>query len=205
MADADDVAACRRRGASRRRRSRPSISCAVRATMKSAVAVLLELRALMGVLGVLDGEVVQLELALHPQQQLAARLQQADPRRRGRRGRPRRRRRRSGMSRSAPAVAVDAGGDDARFEVGGFRRRWLSSILRSPPGARRARLARRPCRREGSSHRPPRPQEPGDQQRPARPPPAQPATRCAPTAQIVSRAALPVHPIFAFPCAGPHC
>ena len=43
------------------------------------VAVLLELRPGVRVLGVLDREVVQPELALHPEQQLAARLEQADP------------------------------------------------------------------------------------------------------------------------------
>ena len=43
------------------------------------VAVLLELRPGVRVLGVLDRQVVQPELALHPEQKLAARLEQADP------------------------------------------------------------------------------------------------------------------------------
>ena len=43
------------------------------------VAILLELRPLVRMLGVLDGEVVQVELALHPAQEIAARLPQADP------------------------------------------------------------------------------------------------------------------------------
>ena len=55
------------------------------------VAVLLELRALVGVLGVLDGEVVQVEFALHPQQQLAARAPAGRSRRRGPPWPPRRR------------------------------------------------------------------------------------------------------------------
>ena len=43
------------------------------------VAILLELRPLVGMLGILDGEVMQAELLLHPVQQLAVRLEQADP------------------------------------------------------------------------------------------------------------------------------
>ena len=43
------------------------------------VVVLLELRPLVGVVRVLDGEVVQVELALHLAQQLLGRLVQADP------------------------------------------------------------------------------------------------------------------------------
>ena len=43
------------------------------------IAILFELRPLVRMLGVLDGEVVQAELALHPVQEIAARLPQADP------------------------------------------------------------------------------------------------------------------------------
>ena len=43
------------------------------------LAVLLELGVLVGLAGVLDGERMQIELRLHPRQQLEARLVQADP------------------------------------------------------------------------------------------------------------------------------
>ena len=43
------------------------------------VAILLELGPRVRVLGVVDGKVVQVELALHSQQQLAVGLQEADP------------------------------------------------------------------------------------------------------------------------------
>ncbi len=46
---------------------------------EQAVAVLLDLRPLMGVARVLDGEIVQAELALNPPQELVGRLVQADP------------------------------------------------------------------------------------------------------------------------------
>jgi hypothetical protein len=46
---------------------------------EQAVAVLLDLRPLMGVARILDGEVVQAELALNPPQELVGRLVQADP------------------------------------------------------------------------------------------------------------------------------
>ena len=43
------------------------------------IAILLELRALVRVLGVLDGKLVQVELPLDPLEQLAAGLEKADP------------------------------------------------------------------------------------------------------------------------------
>ena len=80
------------------------------------VAILLELRALVGVLGVLDGEVVQAELALHPLQQFAARLEQADPDDVAVLAGPVRRLL-DGDVGDALAGAIDAGGDDARLRA----------------------------------------------------------------------------------------
>ena len=65
------------------------------------VAVLLELRPLMRVLGILDRQIVQVELPLDPQQQLAVGLEQADPDDMAVLARPRRRLPRSGCRRRA--------------------------------------------------------------------------------------------------------
>jgi hypothetical protein len=46
---------------------------------EDGVAVLLELRALVGAVRVLDGEIVEAELLLHLAEQLLARLVQTDP------------------------------------------------------------------------------------------------------------------------------
>ena len=95
---------------------------------EEGVAVLLELRPLVGVLGVVDREVVQLELALDPGQQLAGRLEQADP---------------DHVAVLAPPVGglldgdvgdavageVDAGGDDAG--LGGVGAGKVSRIVHS--------------------------------------------------------------------------
>ena len=43
------------------------------------VAILLDLRTLMRLAGILDGQLMQAELRLDPRQQLVARLEQADP------------------------------------------------------------------------------------------------------------------------------
>ena len=114
---------------------RPSTSCAVRATMNSAVAVLLDLRPLMGVARVLDGEIVQAELALHPPQELVGRLVAGRSRRRGRASLPTRRRPRSGCRRPA-----------GRRHRRRTRRRRAGLRAAPRPGAPRRRLRRRRLR-----------------------------------------------------------
>lgn len=97
------------------------------------VAVLLDLGPGVGVLGVLDGEVVEVELGLDAEEQVAARLQQADPDHVAVPARP------GGGAIDGdvahpPAVAVDAAGDHARFRAGSGA--WS--------GARGRRWCRRP-------------------------------------------------------------
>ena len=82
------------------------------------VAILFELRPLVRMLGVLDGEVVQVELALHPVQELAARLPQADPDDMTVLLRPGARLVDRDVG-DALSARIDAGGDDAVF-----RRAW---------------------------------------------------------------------------------
>ena len=77
------------------------------------IAILLELWPLMRMLGVLDGEVVQVKLALHPQQEFAVRLQQADPDDMAAPSRPTSPASSIGMSATRCPAGVDAGGDDA--------------------------------------------------------------------------------------------
>ena len=79
---------------------------------EQGVAILLDLRPLMGVVGVLDGEIVQLELLLHAVQHRDVRFMQSDPDHMARPAAPVR-----GVIDAdvgdAPAIDIDAGGHDA--------------------------------------------------------------------------------------------
>jgi hypothetical protein len=100
--------------------TRPSTSCAVRATTKKCFAILLELRPLMGMLRILDGEMVQAELVPHAVQQLRIGLQEAYPDDMALLVGPI-----SGIIDGnigdAPAIGIDAGGDDTRRAMFGRR------------------------------------------------------------------------------------
>ena len=98
--------------------TRPSSELGGAGDDEQRVAVVLDLRAGVGVLGVLDGEVVQPELALDPVQQLAARLDEPDPHHVPVAARPRRRAVHRYVA-DPPAVEIDAGGDDPRLGFGG--------------------------------------------------------------------------------------
>ena len=107
------------------------------------VAVLLELRPGVRVLGVLDREVVQAELALHPEQQVAARLQQADPDDVAVLAGPAGGAVDRDVADPAP-VEVDARGDDPRFGACRLSKLRECSIPTRRAASLRRRLARRP-------------------------------------------------------------
>ncbi len=80
-------------------------------------SILLQLRMLVGLAGVFDGEGVEIELCLHPRQQLIAWFEQTDPNDMARLFGPR-----AGFldrdARHAPTVDIDARGDDAGVTFG---------------------------------------------------------------------------------------
>jgi hypothetical protein len=79
---------------------------------EQAVAILLDFRPLVGMVGVLDGEIVQVELLLHAAEQRQIRLVQSDPDHVSRPAAPVR----GFIDRdigNTPAVDVGAGGNDA--------------------------------------------------------------------------------------------
>ncbi len=79
---------------------------------EQAVAILFDLGPLMGVIGVLDGEIVQVELLLHAGQERQIRFVQPDPDHVTGLAAPARRLI-DGDIGDAPAVDIDAGGDNA--------------------------------------------------------------------------------------------
>jgi hypothetical protein len=128
---------------------------------EQGVAILLDLRPLVGLAGVLDRERVQVELRLHLGQQDVIRFEQPDPHHVPRPPRP-------GACvfdrdvGHATAARIDAGRDDpaahdcARRRVVHRKRRVhghgdarLRALLSTAPTATRARPVRRPVRRRG--------------------------------------------------------
>ena len=81
------------------------------------VAILLDLRPLVRMLGILDRQIVQVELRLHAQQQLAVGLEQADPDDMALALSAHSPASSIGNVGDAPAGRVDAGGDDARMSA----------------------------------------------------------------------------------------
>ena len=98
-----------------------------------------QLRPLVRVLGVLDGEVVQLEFALHPVKQVAAGLPEADPDDMPLLPGPG-----AGLVdryvRDAAAAFIDAGRDDAVFETAGRSNIAYKAHLFLPTGWPRTKV-----------------------------------------------------------------
>ena len=129
MPDADDVA-----GADEQmrfaERDAPVDQLCRAGNDEQRVAILLELRPLVRMLGILDGKVMQVELLLHAVQQLAVRLEQADPHDMPFLARPFA----CLLDRDvgdAPAIGIDAGGNDAG--VGTIELLKLVASIAVPP------------------------------------------------------------------------
>ena len=81
---------------------------------KKSVAILLDLGALMRLAGILDGQIMEPELGLHPRQQFEARFEEPDPHRVTGAFRPTRDIIHPDIG-HPPAAGINARGDDAVF------------------------------------------------------------------------------------------
>src|SRR5262249_6883227 len=100
------------------------------------LAVLLDLGVLMSLGGILDGQIMQVELRLHALQQISARLQQADPHDMSWPLRPFARFL-DGDIFDSTSAGVNARGDDTGFAVARRRYRRVCSDVHSFPTAAR--------------------------------------------------------------------
>ena len=107
------------------------------------VAILFDFRPLMGVVRVLDGEIVQFELPLHAAQKRHIRLVQPDPDHMARLAAPTRGFLNGDVG-DAPAVDIDAGRDDPSEPTGAFAPAAVDAkFMVSVPQCSRLNLASR--------------------------------------------------------------